>query len=48
MSINITLVNKTVGLVAKRNSGKSVLLTYLVEHEKNILIKYSVFVLQKV
>jgi len=32
--IEITLVNKTLGLVAKRNSGKSILLKYLVEHEK--------------
>ncbi len=35
MSIELTLVNKTVAFVAKRNSGKSVLLKYLVEHEKD-------------
>ena len=32
---NFTIVNKTVGLVAKRNSGKSCLLKYLVESERH-------------
>ena len=32
---NFTIMNKTVGLVAKRNSGKSCLLKYLVESEKH-------------
>ena len=35
MSINITLIDKITLLTAKRNSGKSVLLKYLVEHEKS-------------
>ena len=35
MSINLDIVNKTTSLVAKRNSGKSVLLKYLVEQSKN-------------
>jgi ABC-type dipeptide/oligopeptide/nickel transport system ATPase subunit len=32
---NFTIVNKTVGLVAKRNSGKSCLLKHLVESERH-------------
>ena len=32
---NFTILNKTVGLVAKRNSGKSCLLKYLVESERH-------------
>jgi hypothetical protein len=32
---NFTIVNKTVGLIAKRNSGKSCLLKYLVEAERH-------------
>lgn len=32
--MNFTIVNKCIGLVAKRNSGKSYLLKYLVEREK--------------
>ena len=32
---NFTILNKTVALLAKRNSGKSVLLKYLVESEKH-------------
>ena len=39
MSIDLTLVNKTVAFVAKRNSGKSVLLKQLVEHEKHLFDK---------
>ena len=35
MSINITLIDKITLLTAKRNSGKSVLLKQLVEHEKS-------------
>ena len=34
MSINLDIVNKTTTLVAKRNSGKSVLLKYLVDQKK--------------
>ena len=30
---NFTILNKTVGLIAKRNSGKSCLLKYLVQAE---------------
>ena len=33
--INLTLINKTVALVGKRNSGKSCLLKHLVELEKD-------------
>ena len=32
---NFTIVNKTCGLIAKRNSGKSCLLKYLVEAERH-------------
>ena len=32
---NFTILNKTVGLIAKRNSGKSCLLKYLVEAERH-------------
>ena len=32
---NFTILNKTVGLVAKRNSGKSCLLKYLVDSERH-------------
>ena len=35
MSINLDIVNKTTTLVAKRNSGKSVLLKYLVDQKKS-------------
>ena len=31
----IDIVNKTISLVAKRNSGKSVLLKYLVDAQKS-------------
>ena len=36
---NFTIVNKTVGLVAKRNSGKSCLLKHLVESERHKFAK---------
>jgi hypothetical protein len=39
MSIDLTLVNKTTAFIAKRNSGKSCLLKYLVEHEKHCFDK---------
>ena len=39
MSINLDIVNKTTTLVAKRNSGKSVLLKYLVENSKKKFMK---------
>ena len=32
---NFTIVNKTTALLAKRNSGKSVLLKHLVESERH-------------
>jgi len=32
---NFTIINKTIGLIAKRNSGKSCLLKYLVEAERH-------------
>ena len=32
MTIEISLVNKTISVVAKRNSGKSILIRYLVEN----------------
>jgi len=32
---NFTILNKTIGLIAKRNSGKSCLLKYLVEAERH-------------
>ena len=35
MSITLDIVNKTTSLVAKRNSGKSVLLKYLVQSSKS-------------
>ena len=36
MSINLDIVNRTTSIVAKRNSGKSVLLKYLVDQSKNL------------
>ena len=35
MSIKLDIVNKTTSLVAKRNSGKSVLLKYLVQNSRS-------------
>ena len=35
MSIKLEIINKTISLVAKRNSGKSVLLKYLVKQKRN-------------
>ena len=35
MPIDLEILNKTVSLIAKRNSGKSVLLRYLVKQRKN-------------
>ena len=43
MSINITLINKITLLTAKRNSGKSYLLKYLVEYEKKHFDKIFIF-----
>ena len=35
MSLPLELVNKTISIIAKRNSGKSVLCKYLVEHHRD-------------
>ena len=43
MSINITLQNKMTLLTAKRNSGKSYLLKYLVEYDKKYFDKIFIF-----
>lgn len=39
MALEIDIVNRTTSLVAKRNSGKSVLLKYLVESQKDAFSK---------
>ena len=39
MTIQISLVNKTISVVAKRNSGKSVLIRYLVNQQKKLFSK---------
>ena len=39
MTIEISLVNKTISVVAKRNSGKSVLIRYLVNNQKHLFSK---------
>ena len=39
MTIQLSLVNKTISVVAKRNSGKSVLIRYLVNQQKRFFSK---------
>ena len=39
MTIEISLVNKTISVVAKRNSGKSILIRYLVNSQKHLFSK---------
>ena len=39
MSIEISLINKTISVVAKRNSGKSILIRYLVNNQKHLFQK---------
>ena len=39
MSIEISLLNSTISVVAKRNSGKSILIRYLVNSQKHLYQK---------
>ena len=39
MTIQLSLVNKTISVVAKRNSGKSILIRYLVNQQKRFFSK---------
>ena len=39
MTIEISLLNKTISVVAKRNSGKSILIRYLVDNQKHLFEK---------
>ena len=39
MTIELNIVNKTISVVAKRNSGKSILIRYLVNQQKHLFSK---------